>query len=62
MIILLLSSNTPNDEYDGNNVNPNIPSNRLQQSRNEFDKIQSFHFGYHKVESFAALMAAIGML
>jgi cation diffusion facilitator family transporter len=139
MIILLLSNNTPNDEYDGNNVNPNIPSNRSQQNRNEFDKIQSslnhhtdlleegivagqriakisvitliaigivelitgfvsgsvvatadgidsisdamisfivllglriahrppdkkFHFGYHKVESFAALMAAIGMV
>ena len=41
MIILLLSSSTPNDENDGNNVNPNIPSNRPQQSRNEFDKIQS---------------------
>jgi cation diffusion facilitator family transporter len=139
MIILLLSSNTPNDENDGNNANPNIPSNRSQQNRNEFDKIQSspnhatnlleegivagqriakisvitliaigivelitgfvsgsvvatadgidsisdamisfivllglrlahrppdkkFHFGYHKVESFAALMAAIGMV
>lgn len=41
MIILLLSSNTPNDENDGNNVNPNIPSNRPQQSRNEFDIVQS---------------------
>ncbi|HKG88986.1 MAG TPA: cation diffusion facilitator family transporter [Nitrososphaeraceae archaeon] len=139
MIILLLSSNTPNDEYEGDNVNANISSNRSRQNRDEFDKIQSspnraanlveegilagqriakisvitliaigivelitgfvsgsvvatadgidsisdamisfivllglriahrppdkkFHFGYHKVESFAALMAAIGMV
>src|SRR5215203_1310614 len=139
MIILLLSSNTPNDEYEGDNVNANISSNRSRQNRDELDKIQSspnraanlveegilagqriakisvitliaigivelitgfvsgsvvatadgidsisdamisfivllglriahrppdkkFHFGYHKVESFAALMAAIGMV
>jgi cation diffusion facilitator family transporter len=134
-----LSNNTPDDENEGNNVNANISSNRSQQNRDEFDKIQSspnrtanlveegilagqriakisvitliaigivelitgfvsgsvvatadgidsisdamisfivllglriahrppdkkFHFGYHKVESFAALMAAIGMV
>src|SRR5215208_5188794 len=139
IIILLLSSNTPNDENEGDNVNANISSNRSQQNRDEFDKIQSspnratnlveegilagqriakisvitliaigivelitgfvsgsvvatadgidslsdamisfivllglriahrppdkkFHFGYHKVESFAAMMAAIGMV
>lgn len=37
MITLLLSNN----ENDGNNVNPNIPSNRSQQNQNEFDKAQS---------------------
>src|SRR5829696_4296692 len=139
MIILLLSSNTPNDEYEGDNVNANISSNKSRQNRDEFDKIRSspnraanlveegilagkriakisvitliaigivelitgflsgsvvatadgidsisdamisfivllglrianrppdrkFHFGYHKVESFAALMAALGMV
>ena len=139
MIILLLSTNTPNDENEGDNVNANISSNKSRQNRDEFDKIQSspnraanlveegilagqriakisvitliaigivelitgfvsgsvvatadgidsisdamisfivllglriahrppdkkFHFGYHKVESFAALMAAIGMV
>ena len=40
----------------------NLDPDALEAYFNKSKKPERFHFGYHKVESFAALVAAIGMI